>query len=251
MPSILEVLAQRAPSEHVSKATRKVEPDALAASLSAARTALAEKKNDSSVPSVVAKPKVFAKKVSKKGPLEVQSSRRQYDVSGLALKRKRNDIDDGKAKHVVGDPRFSDLCGTLDVSAVGRNYGFIDEYRNSEKGQLMKRRGELLRAGGAKAKEEADKLKVEFQKMEKEDGKRQILGREADMKKRLMEKEKEAIVKSGGAKQVYHYSEAMIRREVKKEMDGEMGGKKREKRDAKREKRKAGKEKKGMVKRVA
>ncbi len=230
---------------------RKKKEEALKDSLAEAREAIKAKKK-----AIDGKKAChLAKKTSKKGPLEVVSSRRAYDVSGLALRRKNSERDvasNGRAKNVIGDPRFSDLCGSLDVHAVSRNYGFVDEARDQERRDMAKERNRLLKGKkGQKSanKEKAEEIKDELKRMTDQDRRRVNLRDEAEMKARLVKEQKQKLLESGGAKQVYHFSDAKIRYEVRKERDSKMSTKALEKRDAKREKRQAAEERKTMVKR--
>ena len=279
MPSILEVLSQRAaPAPRSGGSRPKPARSAVDSSAAAAeaRAALAESRAAKSKsttstksseagaasapkPSPFSKTVALAKKTSKKGPLEVLTSRKAYDVSGLALKRKKSGQEESsQSKNAIGDPRFSDLCGSLDVHAVGRNYAFLEDYREKERIDLVRKRSELLKAKskncakrGVKPRSAAaDEITQELKTLEATEKRRQGLAETADMKRKLVTAQREAILKSGGTKKVYHFSEAKVRREVRKEQDGKMGAKALEKRDAKRERRTAAKEKKGMVKRT-
>eukprot|EP00397_Hematodinium_sp_SG-2012_P064462 GEMP01091204.1.p1 GENE.GEMP01091204.1~~GEMP01091204.1.p1 ORF type:complete len:229 (-),score=82.06 GEMP01091204.1:132-818(-) len=165
--------------------------------------------------------KKVKKVTAKKGkPIEVSNRRKRPPDAVLAKNKKKKDE--------FRDPRFSELSGNLDVDMFGKAYGFLDEYRRTEKATLKQ---------VAPTNSEA---KAVLERMEQQDKRRLKLGKMSELKHKLNAEEKEKV-KEG--KTPYFYSEVDIKKRVRREEFEAIKGDK-EKFLAKKRKRAAGKAKK-------
>ena len=152
-----------------------------------------------------------------KKPLEVSSKR---PVAPIKAKKYLS------ARSRPLDPRFSDLCGRLNMDMVQKNYEFVDALRQEEMRELCESKPE------------------DYKRMESQEVGRLRLGATLLAKRTLRKREQEQVEKTG--KMPYFHKHSVIKKEARSlQMDmvpGQLKEKVAERRlkhEVQREKRKA------------
>lgn len=140
----------------------------------------------------------------------------------------------------VEDPRFNrKVAGDFDSYKFGKAYGFLDDYRASEKRDLTERlRSKKLHA------EERTAMEKSLARMASQDLARKRLSEESEIRKELKIKELEAVEKTG--KKAYYHPRSVVKKIMRERQDSELGKNKGqlERVRSKQEKRKVAKERK-------
>lgn len=209
----------------------------------------------------------LAKKSKKRGPLEVLSNKRKTKIgttsgtvvasagrgaSSAAPRTKEQRIAAGllPKRPEAFDPRFSDLCGTLDENAYNRNYEFVDDFRISEKKLLQTELRKKARHNGGKLNRncaETGNLEKELTKIKQEERVREEKKEFQRKKTDLNKREREKVL--AGRKAFFH-SDQSVRKALRVEKLDNMGAGRRAKLEANRERRQVAVERKKLVKRT-
>ncbi|CAD7934306.1 unnamed protein product [Amoebophrya sp. A25] len=200
------------------------------------------------------------KKKRKKGaPIVISSNKRQQKLPGSHKSLISSSGSTGAGvsgsapssrskKPVPMDPRFNDLCGSLNVDHVSRNYGFLEEHRQAEMGKLRAEVNKLTRQkkheGERRFAAQLDEKSKALQKLQNDEKRRKELQEFAETKKQLSKEQKQRVLEG---KKAYFFSDAAVRKKIRDDKTAAMGKKAVEKRDAKREKRKAAASKKVLA----
>lgn len=160
-------------------------------------------------------------------------------AANLCLKRLRGGLGKSGSGAQCRDPRFSDLCGDLNLTSCSRAYAFIDEQQQLHErmlqqvvrtGRLPPHQGELLSNGksgkskGRKATfEERQQAEHILQQVKSQQQQRQRKAAEVALRSELSKKEREAIALTG--KRVHYCSRKRFRQLLQKKQEQQRSAK--------------------------
>ena len=114
------------------------------------------------------------------------------------------------------DPRFNrEVAGEFVSSSFGKAFAFLDEYREEEKREIASR----IKSKGTGRQERTD-LEKALGRMQSQDQARQRITQETDIRKELLNKELEAVAKTG--KKAYFHPRSAIRKIMHERRDEEL-----------------------------
>lgn len=131
------------------------------------------------------------------------------------------------------DPRFNrDVAGDFNTEMFGKAYGFLNDYRESEKRDMTARLNDR-----STSVEEKERISKALSRMASQDVARSKASQESEIRKELMKKELQLVEKTG--KKAYFHPRSAIKKVMRERKEAELQSKGQlERYRAKQEKRK-------------